>query len=208
MQSPGTLEAPKLGLYLIILVLGTLLSAMLGLGPDKVVGGGPGAPGVAAPAEEAQVSSSAIAWDEPIFNATQTSRAEKAEPHLAFRPSTPEELGTPARILFTRPEAAQRSDRILSLEYRNERYGRFLALEAMSQTNEAELAGIAAQCQEATGCEGEMWVETLDDGSLALFIRGPTAASVTFLDGAVRFDLIGPPDTFTPDRARELANKF
>lgn len=147
-----------------------------------------------------------ISWEAPIVNGMEVTGTEKADRHLPFHTSAPKELGDPVRILVTRPVAARPEDRIVSLEYQHPDYGRFLVLQATSHTTEEELKGLPAQCRRETGCGAETSLETLDDGTFALLLEGPTATSMTFLHGTVRFDLIGSSDNFTAERAKAVAN--
>lgn len=149
-----------------------------------------------------------ISWEAPIVNGMEVTGTEKADRHVPFDTSAPRELGDPVRILVTRPVAIRPKDRIVTLEYRHPKYGRFLVLQATSHTTEEDLKGLAAQCRRETGCEAEASLKTLDDGTFALLLEGPTATSMTFLHGPVRFDLIGSSDSFTAERAEAVAATF
>lgn len=189
--------------YLLVVVVG----GSAGWGFSILTQGSLANPALAGEEEDPQ-DSMPIDWDNPIVNASVLRRPQDANQHLSFTPSVPESLGDPRRSLMTEPKAAaDPQDRWLSLEYQHPQYGHFLALQSFSQTNDAELAAIAARCSPASGCEGTASIVSLRDGSPALILEGPTATSITWLRGTTRFDIIGPPE-FTAAGAEEVANHF
>lgn len=160
--------------------------------------------------EESQPPPSSIplVWNEPIFNPLEQVNGEQASSHLSFQARIPEGLGQPRQILVTHPDSADRPDRVLALVYEHAQFGIFDAIQALSETNQEDLEAIAMQCLPATGCEAEASIEEVDQGVRALLLEGPRATSITWLRGKVRFDVLGPSDTFTRERAIEIAGHF
>jgi hypothetical protein len=154
------------------------------------------------------IQSREINWEQPVINAAPVGRPEDAGKHTDFQPAAPPRLGDPRRVLVTAPGSAAREDRVLSFEYQHPEYGRFLVLQSVNETNSAELAAIAARCTPESGCEGSTSMEVLRNGQPALLIEGPTATSITWFRGRVRFDVIGPAGEFPPEAARGVANSY
>lgn len=153
------------------------------------------------------IESEPIDWT-PVVNPMPVPNAQEAGNHLDFPPPTPRGLGQPDQVLVTHPDSALRTDRIISLEYTHPDFGHFLVLQSVSQTNEAELSNIAARCLPETGCEAKASVEVLGQNNIALLLEGPTTTSIIWIRGRVRFDVVGPADSFTAEDARGVANQF
>lgn len=158
--------------------------------------------------ERKGVDAQPIDWDTPIVNPVAMGSVQEAAKHVDFPPPTPRGLGDPRRVFVTHPDSAGRGDRVISFEYDHPDFGRFQVIQSISETNEAELTSIAARCLPETGCEAQASVEVLNGGTVALLLQGPTATSITWLRGRVRFDVIGPAGSFTAQDARGVAKQY
>jgi hypothetical protein len=140
-----------------------------------------------------------------IYALEVDSLGQAARGELPFVPVTSPELGTPIRIFVSDPAVVSPQDRAVNLIYEHPTYGRFALIEQLSQTTQTELEALAG-CDLAKGCEGSWSVITIKGATKALLIVGPGSTSVTWLAGDVRFDLLGPPETFSREEAIAVDN--
>ena len=145
--------------------------------------------------------------DDPLVNGIPTTEGEAAS-HLAFDPVVPEALGEPLRLVMTTPDVAgtRKEDLAFAVVYDHPDYGRFYIVQAVPQTTQAELESLAG-CDPSQGCEGEWSLVTIRSGVTALLIEGPVANSVIWLEDGVRFDVVGPAETFSAEEVLEVANR-
>ena len=141
----------------------------------------------------------------------QVADLNDAAPYLAFTPVVPRALGPAAKFFIggSKPDMSARS---LIWWYDEPPYGKFLVNESIT---EATQAWIASLNNNPTGCSLES-VVTLRSGSrAALSLPNPAAhgsgtgtTSITWLDHGLLISAVGFSESFTKDRAMELANQF
>lgn len=78
-------------------------------------------------------------------------------------------------------------------------------VEELSQTTQKELESLAG-CDPSTGCQGSWSIVQLATGLNALLIQGEASTALIWLDNGMRFTVMGPPSTFTPASAEQIAN--
>lgn len=71
---------------------------------------------------------------------------------------------------------------------------------------QAELESLAG-CDPLAGCEGEWSLVRIRNDITALLIEGDIANSIVWLEDDIRFDVVGPAETFSADEAIEVANQ-
>ena len=144
-------------------------------------------------------------WVDPLVNGVNVSGVDEAVSLLGFEPRLPAELGNPVRLLITDPESAGMASRDFAAVYDHSTYGRFWIIERVSEMSKAELRSWA-ECDPAAGCEGTWTLVTVGEGIEGILIEGPIATSVVWLVNDVRFDVVGPADTFVGKEALNVAN--
>jgi len=123
---------------------------------------------------------------------------------LSFTPAYPGGVGAPSKIEVSDPSGLEPNQRALGLVYQDPSYGRFWVIEEVSETTESWLKGLAS-CDHSSGCEGSWSLVTLKDGTTAVDFAGSTNG-VLWLYNGVRYDVFGPPATFSTDDALAVAN--
>jgi hypothetical protein len=101
--------------------------------------------------------------------------------------------------------SASAEDLVFAAVYQHESYGSFGMLQRTAQLAEAELLSWA-DCDPEAGCEGTWTKVDLGGGRAGILIEGPEATSVVWLDGKVRFDVVGPSVTFAKQAALDVAS--
>lgn len=115
-------------------------------------------------------------------------------------------LGDPARVVITKPAATEPQLRALGYVFDHDKYGRFWIVEMITQIGEKDLRELAeCRLEDRTECSPRSIV-TLDSGTVAVLIEGPVSSYVTWLRGEVRFEVLGPVETFSPEEALSVAN--
>ncbi|GIV00729.1 MAG: hypothetical protein KatS3mg014_2344 [Actinomycetota bacterium] len=62
-----------------------------------------------------------------------------------------------------------------------------------------------ASCDPLAGCEGSWTLMPIGEHEEGILIEGPPATSVVWLSGDVRYDVVGPSETFGRKAALEIA---
>ncbi|MDQ3857430.1 MAG: hypothetical protein M3327_03140 [Actinomycetota bacterium] len=174
--------------------------------------------------EPATTTTPAYSLDFTLFDAERpdpgTVRAKSvaaAASVISFTPEVPPELGPPVGIFISRPEIFP-ADRSVLLRFEHPMYGLFVIREARPQIPppeaQATLERLAAGCADGS-CGGNWSVVTLADGSRAVLSTGPGSEQqktnfIAFVDfnNGLRFDIMGPPETFSGEEAVAVANAF
>lgn len=143
-------------------------------------------------------------WEHPLGGLGKRFAASRdAARYVSFTPLLAVKLGRPTSIFVSDPGRVPRSDRAFSLVFDSTTYGRYDINEQVSHTNQQELESLVG-CDHATGCEGSWSVVEIGNGVRALLVAGPRATSVTWLDGTLRIDVLGPASTFSADAAKRI----
>ena len=103
---------------------------------------------------------------------------------------------------------AHQDQQALGLVFDSPSTGRFLVIEEPTKSTEAELEQVAATCDPANGCEGVWRMVDLADRTPALEIAGDVSTGFIWIKSGVRYDVFAPTATFTPAKAREIADAF
>lgn len=148
-----------------------------------------------------------INWNNPLGVGVEVSSVQSVMGQLAFTPVQPPASLGDAVGVFVSPPEIDLQERAIGWVYQSSTYGRFFITEEISQTTQQELESLAG-CDPNTGCEGSWTVVTLQDGTRGLLIAGPASTGIVWLNGNLRFDVFGPPDTFTVSNATAVANTF
>jgi hypothetical protein len=167
-------------------------------------GGGVVKPGAASD----QPGGSTPDWNNPLASlGVVVVDAAAAAPLLPFSPVTPSsKMGVPIKVVTTDPHRIDQSERSIVWLFNDPAGGVFWVAEGLTQVSQSQLEKEATGCDHSSGCEGEWSVTHIRNGVTALLISGPTATSVTWLDDGVRYDVLGPAQTFSPDDAVAEAN--
>ena len=148
--------------------------------------------------------------DKPFgANGIQVADLAEAAPYLAFAPVVPRGLGQPSKF-FVNGNKPDRSARNLLWVYHQPPYGRFWVTEEVTEVTQA---WIDSRTNNPTGCSIDSVVKLRDGTRAALSVANPAASgsgasttSITWLDQGLMISALGPTDTFTKDRAIEVAN--
>jgi hypothetical protein len=157
----------------------------------------------AADADEA--NSEQLDWSQIFADGEKLPDIATAASRLPFRPVAPAAIGR-LRAIFVHRGVKSRARQALGLVIDHPAYGRFLLSEEPTTMTAAQLATIAARCDPAHGCEGTWRMVSLPNGTPALLVAGPASTGLLWLRKSVRFDVYGPPDTFTVASATDVAN--
>jgi hypothetical protein len=130
--------------------------------------------------------------------------AEEAQALVPFPVFLPDELGAPARLEVTDPASAAPEMRVVAAIYDHATYGRFWILVGITEMSEEELRSWA-DCDPAAGCEGSWTLVPIRGSEEAILIEGPLATAVVWLSGDLRYDVVGPAQTFGRAAALEVA---
>lgn len=115
-------------------------------------------------------------------------------------------LEDPSRVPITKPVATEPELRGLGYVLDHDKYGRFRIVEMISQIGEKDLLELGeCRLEDRTECSPSSIV-TLDSGTAAVLIEGSVSSYVTWLQGEVQFDVLGPAETFSPEEALSVAN--
>jgi hypothetical protein len=145
-------------------------------------------------------------WQDPFGEGTTVGSRSEAAAQLPFAPVVPDPLGSPARIVVRTGDATDPTDDAMGLIYDHPKFGKFWVLEGLAQTTQADLESIAENCDPASGCESTNAMVPLNGGIRALQVAGSTTNSIAWLYNGVRFDVLGPTQTFTLASALEVAH--
>jgi hypothetical protein len=138
----------------------------------------------------------AVEWEHPFPDGVRRATASAASSELPFAPVAPPALGAPSAV-YVHGEAPDRAHQALALVYDSPTYGHFLAIEEPNETTQAQLEALVSTCHPKTGCEGTWKVVQLGDGTRALLISSSASNGVLWLHGGARFDVYGPPSSFS-----------
>ena len=152
------------------------------------------------------------AWgDDPYHGGgVRVADLNEATPYLAFRPVVPRALGSPAKFFVNgnKPDMTAKS---LIWVYDQPVYGRFWVNESVAQTSQAWIDSLA---NNPTDCSVNSVVTLRGGTRAAVLVPNPAAgdssgaASITWLDHGLLLDVLGFTDSFTKDRAIQVANEF
>lgn len=152
-------------------------------------------------------------WGDNPRGGVQVADLKEAAPYLAFMPIVPRGLG-PAAKFFVGGNKPDMSTKSLIWWYDQPPYGKFLVNESITEATQAFIDSLN---NNPTGCSLES-VVTLRNGTRAALSlpnpaahgggRGTGGASIMWLDHGLLITANGYSDTFTKDRAIELANHF
>jgi hypothetical protein len=139
--------------------------------------------------------------DPPIVGLSAVGSVAEAAKELPFQPVAPAALGKPSAML-----ASPQTD-AFALVYDDPSYGRYWIEETYLPAAREEEFDKLAKCDpvQSPGCNPEWEIAVLSDGSHALTISSPPSTVAIFLQGLVRFDVLGPPDTFKLDMALSVS---
>lgn len=178
------------------------LAACANAAPD---GAGAGQTGSPTSEPTAVLGGQPVDWNNPIALGVPASSTDELDDMLSFVPVLPA-LGEPRNLLVNDPDAFDKPDRGFGAQYESGELGAFWLLEEPSDMTQKDLEGIPAQCDPAEGCEGKWSLATLEDGTLALLVDGPTSVGVVWLHDGLYLDVIGQPGSFSSDEAIAAAN--
>ncbi len=134
-----------------------------------------------------------VDWNSPLDGGISVT-ADEAAASLAFPPVFPRLLGTPAKILIN-SDVVPVEHRAMGAEYTSDSGVQFWLMEQPTDWTNATLEGLSI-CP-SSGCLGTWKIFPLPDGNEALINAGSGSTAVTWVAGGVRFDIVGPPTTFT-----------
>jgi len=149
-----------------------------------------------------------VSWSRPFIDGVAVPSLAAAAAQLPFRPSLATAIGAPVSIFVHGDVGGRQAEQALGLVFDSPSTGRFLVIEEPTQSTEAELEQAAATCDPANGCEGVWRMVDLADGTPALEIAGAVSTGFIWIRSGVRYDVFGPAATFTPAKAREIADAF
>ncbi len=144
---------------------------------------------------------------------TQVADLTEAAPYLAFTPVVPKALG-PADKFFISGNKPDTSAKSLTWSYDQPPYGKFLVTESITEATQAFIDSLN---NNPTGCSLESVVTLRSGTRAALSLPNPAAhgsgtgtgaASIMWLDHGLLITANGYGDSFTKDRAIEVANEF
>lgn len=142
-------------------------------------------------------------WDEPLVGGTEVEGTREAAKLLRFPPVIAEDLGSPLRILVD--ERRNRLGKTMALVYDHPSHGLFNVLQGTSPMTQVDLESLAERCDPAFECSGDWEKVALAPGVVGVQIQGQVANSVIWKVGHIRFDVLGPAETFAPDASMEVA---
>ncbi len=146
-------------------------------------------------------------WDNVLVGGVEMSTVDEAEALLAFSPSVPSGIEPPAKVVVN-GLAEEAPAATMAMRFETQQYGMFWLIEQVSQTDQKELETLAATCDPEQGCQGTWSLTELGDGTVALAIEGQKTTSIIWLDGSVRLELVGPPESFGLSQAKSVADSL
>jgi hypothetical protein len=151
--------------------------------------------------QRAEPNGETIDFSQPpdILDLAKESGVSAAAASLPYAPDVPTSLGMPQSIMVAS------YTRTLALIYQDPKLGRYWVEETVSQTSNTELQSMADCSTPAPDCDTDWFSTTLADGTPAIALPTPNTALI-FLHGSMRFDILGPADTFTTQDAVHVAN--
>lgn len=181
--------------------LGTLAFAAVLLGSLLYLQLRPG-PGPGPAATAGSLAGPGIDFANPLGGAgIPASSAQEAAAALPFRLVMSDTLGPPTKIIVSDATIAKAAHAV-AIEYRDPTIGHYWILEepAGYVTNSGLLAQVDS-CRSSGVCEGEWSKVTLDADMMALLVTGPPVTVLDWVEGGVRYHVIGPPDALTGSEA-------
>lgn len=146
-----------------------------------------------------------VDWDQPpLLAGVEVDSAGKAAEKLRFPPVFAESLGSPMHIFVD--QRRNRLSKNLAIVYETPTYGRFNVMERTSPMSQADLQSVVDAFQAGTGC-GEAKMVAITEGVRGAQITGHEANSVVWLQGHIRFSVLGPAETFAPDESIAVARE-
>ena len=138
----------------------------------------------------------------PIADLVAVADVQEASKSLTFVPVVP---STPAS-----PDEVDVSELVdtLALVYHGLPFGTFWLEEAVTSDGSPDEIDRLTACDPSVtpGCNPEWKLAVLADGTHAATISSPPSTVVIFFHGGLRFDIVGPPDTFSLTDALVVAN--
>jgi hypothetical protein len=138
----------------------------------------------------------------PIADLVTVSDASEASKSLTFMPIVPSTPASPDEV-----DVSKLVD-TLALVYHGPPFGTFWLEEAATSDGSPDEIDRLTACDPSVtpGCNPEWKLAVLADGTHAATISSPPSTVVMFFHGGVRFDIVGPPDTFSLTDALAVAN--
>ena len=141
-------------------------------------------------------------WNRPfVGDGLTVGSVDEAEQYLPFEPIVPATLGNPEQIVVTDRKFLRAN--LLELMYLHPTYGRFHLLEDRNRMDEAFLESRADQINEVGSAEAGM--VPIADEVRGLQVAGCVTNYVTWTQGRVLLDVLGPVATFSPEESLEVA---
>ena len=152
------------------------------------------------------------AWgDDPYHGGgARVADLNEAALYVAFTPVVPRGLGSPATF-FVSGNTPDMSAKSLVLVYDQPVYRQFWVSESIAETTQASIESLGSN---PTGCSLNSVVPLQSGTRAAVLVRNPAAGgsrgptSIMWLDRGLLIEVLGFTDSFTKDRAIEIANQF
>jgi hypothetical protein len=179
-------------------LIGLALLLFVTRGPDALSSSG-------APTQSQEAKSdppSTIDWGRPLVDQVTVPSIAAAATKADFPIVAPSGSGAPSEVVTDSP-----AEHVV-LIYDNKLGGRYWVIEHKSEIDTGVLKEWVDVCSPENGCKGKWTMVDLDGGRQGVLIVGPegTSTGVIFIDGGMYYDVMGPPDTFSPTMAVATAN--
>lgn len=152
-----------------------------------------------------------IDWDNPLQDGVLLTPENEGIPGVVNylrHYVVPRYLGiprAPVKVFINDPTGE--ADSAAAWVYDDIDLGKFVVIEEVSQTNQAELESLATCPPDDSGCVSEGWsLVEIRDGVTALLIEGDVSNGVVWLEDELRFNVVGPSETFSSEDVIAVAN--
>ncbi len=161
-------------------------------------------------AATADTSGAAPQFDHPFADGVSVDAISALSSKLAFTPVIPAEFAADATSFIHDPTQTSISQQAVAFVINSAKVGKFDVIEEpAAPTASDDLKAMAGNtCPPGSGCTTSATLVTLNGGQEALLVTGANSVGLIWGSAGHRFDIFGPPTTFTPDIATNLANSF
>lgn len=142
-------------------------------------------------------------WDHPIVASVRVTSEGQAQNLVNFSLRSPTGLSTgPAVITTSDPVSVVRNDMAVAWVFKASAYGVFNVIEQLAQVSAPELAELVNLNGTSTT---KFSLVDVAPGVQGVMQEGPVSTALDWIDGGVRFTILGPAESFTTSAALDLA---
>jgi hypothetical protein len=153
----------------------------------------------------------AVQFDRPFTDGVKVSTLDEANADLSFPAALPTTMRQAATAYVHDTATVHKAHQAVGFVVNTPSTGQFVAVEEPTVATTESLEALVADCDPASGCEATLkMIDLAPAGGTqrALLIDGPNSTGVIWIKDGRRYDVFGPPSSFSAPRAVAVATAF